>query len=141
MNTLILGYLTETIHSWLSRGVHIVNSMTSRDWSAFIWISILVIGALFIEKARRSMWRLVKCFFSPYILSVCVVMFIYIYLEILLISKIGLWSQANDKDTFFWVFGTAFALMMTASRANEKDDYFSNMLKDCSRFTIVLACC
>ncbi len=110
--------------------------ITNREWSTLFWLIILAIWALRQEKIRKSIKRVFSIFLSRQILIPVFFMFTYAYFEIRFVSRIGLWSSTDIKETAYWLIGTALALLVSASDATKKPRFFRKIVKESIRFGI-----
>ena len=90
------------------------------------------------KEVRRSIFQLVKTFFSPKIIIPFTLLFTYSFLVVLLFREIHIWSLSNLKETIYWFIfsGIIIAFRSVVDETTEKP--IRKIIKELVAFTIIL---
>lgn len=113
-------------------------TLNTREIASIVWLFIFVFFLFTKEYGRRALSSLLKAFFQKKILVVLFLAGAYIVGAIALMEKYFLWDYSLLPDTFIWVFGTAFVLLMNMSKASSGQSYFGKALLDNLKLVAVL---
>lgn len=109
----------------------------NREIAIFIWVSIVLVYALWGKSVRKSLSGLFKIFFSLKMQIVFVPLFLYITFLVWLLAKFRLWDFSLLKDTIFWSFGIAFLLIFRVTK-NVDNQFFKETVIESFKWTILL---
>lgn len=115
-----------------------INTLNGRERAVIVWLLIFLFWALSQKNIRTSMFGVLRAFFQKKIITVFLAMFVYVFLIILLFSKLQIWNASLAKDTVFWILGSAFVLLMNVNNATQDDHYFKKILLDNLKLILVL---
>lgn len=109
----------------------------NRELALSIW-GILFLGYfLFYNNVRKSIFNLLKIFFSLKLQIVFLSMGLYVFLCVYCLYAIQYWDYGLFKDTLFWLFGVAFLLIFKVT--NKVDAaLFKKTVIDSWKFTIII---
>lgn len=118
-------------------------SLSNREISVLIWMFLFFspIAGVIIVKARKETFKLLKAIcneltkmpFSGILLS----FFIYVFLCLYSLYKVGFWDISLLKDTIIWVFGIGFVLLFKLPKV-ENTAYFKVLIKDTFKWFIII---
>jgi len=115
-----------------------INLFNNREQALIVWL-LLFFGFMILHgKFGYALLHLLKVFFNPKIQVVLALMLVYVSLVVLLLYKINLWGVYLIKDTLFWIFGTAFILMMNAVKESKEEHYFRKLILDNIKLILIL---
>lgn len=115
-----------------------INTLNGREKAFIVWLLIFLFWALTKKNIRISMLGVFKAIFQKKIFAMFVAMFCYVFLVVLLFSKIHIWNASLMKDTIFWIFGSAFVLLMNVNKVAQDEHYFRKILLDTLKLSLVL---
>ena len=78
-----------------------INTLNGREKAVIVWLLIFLFWALSQKNIRTSMLGVLKSLFQKKIPAVFIAMFFYVFLILLLFSKIQIWDVSLTKDTIF----------------------------------------
>jgi hypothetical protein len=110
---------------------------SNREISLFIWLGIFILFVLTQKSMRNSLKDFVKLLFGKYFLTIYLTLGIYLFGVFSLLKAIGLWTSADIKDSFFWLFSVAFFLVFSLNKANNSN-YFKEILIDTIKMIAIL---
>jgi len=115
-----------------------IDLFNNREKAIIVWGLIFLVWALSHKNIRTSIFSVLKVLSQKKIVIVLTAMFLYVGLVVLMFRKIHLWDISLIKDTGFWVFGTAFVLLMNENKAVQDEHYFKKVLLDNLKLILVL---
>ena len=110
----------------------------NREIAIALWTTVFFGWAFSRKEVRRSIFQLVKSFFSPKIIIPFTLLFTYSFLVVLLLREIHLWSLSNLKETIYWFLfsGIIIAFRSVVDETTEKP--IRKIIKELVAFTIIL---
>lgn len=118
--------------------IFFINTLNGREKAVIVWLLIFLSWALSQKNIRTSMLGVLKALFQKKIIVVFIAMFFYVFLILLLFSKIQIWDVSLTKDIIFWIFGSALVLLMNVNKATQDEHYFRKILLDSLKLILVL---
>ena len=115
-----------------------LNLLSNREEATLIWLSIFLIWILFKKDIRISFIRLLKSLLAKKILIILSGMLLYVFLIIISLYKIKIWDTFLIKDTTFWIFGSAFILLMNTTEAPKDEHHFRKIIFENFKLTLIL---
>lgn len=115
-----------------------INTFNNREKAIIVWLVIFLVWALLQKNVRNSFIGVLKTLFQKKILTVLVAMILYVGLVVFIFYKIQFWDVFLIKDTFFWILGSAFVLLMNINNAMQDDHHFKKILLDNLKLILVL---
>jgi len=115
-----------------------ISFFNNRELAFIIWFILFFIFIIFHGKIRLSLINLSKAFFKLKIQIVLLLMIFYVSLIVLLLYKINLWIFPLIKDTIFWIFGTAFVLLINVEKISKEESYFKKLFLDNIKLVLIL---
>lgn len=110
----------------------------TREKAIIIWLLIFLVLALSQKNIRISLWSFIKFFFQRKILVLIMAMLLYTGLTVFFLSKIGIWEVSLIKDTIFWIFGSAFVLLMNSNKATQDEHHFKKIILDNLKLILII---
>ena len=107
----------------------ILNSLSNRDISLLVWISIIIVLMFFDKKIRNSAYEFLKTLFIKEFILVLCLFFLHTFINIFILHKLNLWNISLLKDTVFWIFSFAFVSMFNVNDLNSNSDFSKIILK------------
>lgn len=84
------------------------------------------------------MLTIFKAAFQNKLVIMWTAMFSYVVFIVFVLYKIKLWDTSLLKDTIFWIFGTAFILLVNLNEASKDEHYFRKLLLDNLKLILIL---
>ncbi|MFA5211560.1 MAG: hypothetical protein WC414_03610 [Patescibacteria group bacterium] len=116
----------------------IASELNGREMAVLVWLLLFICYGVFQKNFRSSFLAVLKSFFQIKIIAVFVAMLFYVSLILWGLYIIKIWDLYLVKDTIFWLFGSAFILLLNSNKAIQNDNHFKNVLKDNIRLVIFL---
>lgn len=116
----------------------IVSELNGRETAVLVWVLLFVCYGLFQKNFRSSFLAVLKSLFQIKIVVVFIAMFFYVFLILWGLYTIEIWNLYLIKDVVFWLFGSAFILLLNNNKAIQDDNHFKSILKDNIRLVIFL---
>ena len=116
----------------------IASELNGREIAVLVWLLLFICYGIFQKNFRSSFLAVLKSFFQIKIIAVFVAMLFYVFLILWGLYIIKIWDLYLVKDTIFWLFGSAFILLLNSNKAIQNDNHFKNVLKDNIRLVIFL---
>jgi len=110
----------------------------TREKAVIIWLLIFLVLALSQKNIRISLWSFIKLLFQRKILVLIMAMLFYTGLTVFILSETGIWEVFLIKDTIFWVFGSAFVLMMNSNKATQDEHHFKKIIFDNLKLILII---
>lgn len=110
----------------------------NREIATGIW---LVIAAVWFGKnagVREAVARMLKMFLEPKIAVPILLMAGYLWLGVLLLSRLHLWDGSLLKDTIYWFLLTGFVLFMNIMGNKEPIPFLKKTVVRCVAVTVFL---
>lgn len=101
-----------------------MNVLNDREWAILLWAIVALVWALSRKDIRPSIFGIVKTFATPKIIAPLILMGGYIWLEVRLGSKLGLWNTNLTKDTIIWATTSGLVLYMSLDKASTEPKFF-----------------
>lgn len=111
---------------------------SNREKAVIVWFLIFLFFGIFQKNIRSSLLGVLKVIFHKKILSVIVAMILYVVTIIIMFNKVHIWDNSLMKDTIYWIFGSAFVLVMNVNNASKNDYYFRKILIDNLKLVVLL---
>jgi len=115
-----------------------METFNTRELATFLWIIIFLVFCLFQKNIRASMVDVIKIFFGKYILTIFILMFVYISLQIILLYNVMLWDFSLVKDTVYWILGVASVLLVNVTEVSKNRFYFKNLILSNIKLLIII---
>lgn len=114
------------------------NLFNNREIATGIW---LVIAAVWFGKnvgVREAVSRMLKMFLEPKIAVPILLMAGYLWLGVLLLSRLHLWNGSLLKDTIYWFLLTGFVLFMNIMGNKEPIPFLKKTVVRCVAVTVFI---
>jgi len=111
---------------------------SSREKALIVWLVLFMVWACFQRNIRKSLWGVVKVLFHRKIFAVILAMFSYALMLVYAFHRLHIWDYSLVKDTVFWVFGSAFILLMNVDNASKEEGYFKKLVADNLKLIVLL---
>lgn len=111
---------------------------SSREKALIVWFFLFMLWAIPQRNIRKSLRAVLKALFQKKIFAVIMAMFVYASLLVYAFYRVHVWDISLLKDTVFWVFGSAFVLLMNVGDASKEDGYFKKLILDNLKLIILL---
>ena len=111
---------------------------SNREIAAGLWLLVFIGWSLCNESVRKSFIELLKTFCAKPIIIIFVLMSIYIFMIVILLNEIGLWSIKQLKNTIMWSVSVASVMLFRINSISEDENYFKNALLDNLKIVVVL---
>ncbi|MDD5131293.1 MAG: hypothetical protein PHH44_01385 [bacterium] len=98
----------------------------------------MLIWALTKNHIRQSLEQVFKALFVTPIIVSAVLMLFYIVLEVVVLSRIGLWDISQLKSTIIWGMTIATIMLFQINNIIEDSHFFTKAVKDSIRFTVFI---
>jgi hypothetical protein len=115
-----------------------MDAINNREIAILIWIIIALIWSLTHSSIRRSLASLFTGLFARVIVSTLTLMAIYVFFVVYALNALGLWDQAQLKNTLIWGFSVAIVSLFRINDIAKDERYFQNTIKDNLKLIIVL---
>jgi len=110
----------------------------TREKAVIIWLLIFFVWALSQKNIRSSFWIVIKALFQRKILVLIMAMLFYTGLTVFILSETGIWEFYLIKDTIFWIFGSAFVLLMNSNKATQDEHHFKKIILDNLKLILII---
>lgn len=110
----------------------------TREIATGIWSGIVIVVALASPSVRKSLFDVVKAFFTKGILIPLGLMLVYIVGVIYELHELGLWGIEQLKPTILWVLTAGFFTFFSLNKIADNQNYFSTALKDNFKIILIL---
>jgi hypothetical protein len=110
----------------------------NREIATTIWVSLLILLALFKKAFRLSLFNLLKALFVKQIGFSIAGMLLYVCFMVLAFQKVGFWDESAIKDTVLWTYGVAFVMLFNANKTGDDDHYIRRTLIGNIKLVVVL---
>ena len=115
-----------------------VDLFNAREKAVIIWLLIFLVWALSKKNIRNSFLVFLRTLFQQKILLVIIALFLYTGIIVFIFSKLRIWEVALLKDTIFWLFGSAFVLLINTDKATQDKGFFKKILIDNLKLILVI---
>jgi len=115
-----------------------ISIFSNREKAVIVWFLIFLFFGIFQKNIQSSLLGILKIIFHKKILYVIVAMILYVVTIIIIFNKVHIWDNSLMKDTVFWIFGSAFVLVMNVNEASKDDYYFRKILIDNLKLVVLL---
>lgn len=112
--------------------------ISTRELSAILWSSIVIIWLLSQKNIRESFVQLFVSVFQIKIIWSITAAILYTSILVFILEKLGVWSIFVLKDTIYWFIGIGLVLLVNSNSVNEEDWYFKKILKNNFKMILVL---
>lgn len=102
-----------------------------------LWIVVALLWLLSKEHTRKLLFNLLKAFLNWKILLIFLLMIAYVSIELVIFNKIHLANRYLIKDVIFWLFGSAFVILININEANSDKKFFRKMIIDNLKLIVV----
>lgn len=115
----------------------LVTIFNNRELALLVWCFPLLFFILYVQDIRKSLIQVLKTATSFYIVTFCLSIFAYSILEVYALRKIGIWTEADIKDTTVWLlFSGIIVSFNSLTKMNDKGTLLK-IVKDTFKFIIV----
>jgi len=111
---------------------------SSREKALIVWCALFMLWAVSQRNVRKALWGVVKILFHKKIFAVIMAMFVYASMLVYVFHKVNIWDFSLIKDTVFWVFGSAFVLLMNIDSVSKEKGYFKKLVFDNIKLIVLL---
>ncbi|MCK4822955.1 hypothetical protein KA005_44755 [bacterium] len=110
----------------------------NREIAIALWTTVFFGWAFSRKEVRRSIFQLVKSFFSPKIIIPFTLLFTYSFLVVLLFREIHIWSLSNLKETIYWFIFSGIIITFRSVVNETTEKPIRKIVKELVAFTIIL---
>lgn len=112
--------------------------LTTREIASLIWIVLIIIFCSSVPSIRKSLLQVVKTVFQIPFIIVYSLMILYIKIQILAFSLIGVWENSLVKEIVIWTLGFALGSIVNINKVKQDEKFFINLLKESLKLTIFI---
>ena len=110
----------------------------NREIAIALWTTVFFGWAFSQKEIRRSIFNLVKSFFSPKIIIPFTLFFTYSFLVVLLLRAIHIWNLSNLKETIYWFIFSGIIITFRTVVDETTEKPIRKIIKELVAFTIIL---
>jgi len=86
----------------------------NREIAIAFWATVFFGLAISQKEIRHSIFQVLDSFFSKKIIIPFMLLVLYVFFDVLILSKIHIWSLSNLKETIYWfIFSGAITVFLT----------------------------
>jgi len=126
-----------TVPFILQTASYMFSLFSTRELALVLWLFILICLSISNRNIRNSFLAFLSHLFNFKIVSILFLFIGYIFGMLIILSKFNLWYFALLKDTFFWFFSIAIALLFGIGKAGESG-FFKRIFIESIKWTIVI---
>ena len=109
-----------------------------REIAIACWTTVFFVWAFSRKEIRRSLFQLVKIFFSLKVMFPFTLLFTYSFLVVLFLRYVHIWSLSNLKETIYWFTFSGVIISFTTIIDEKTKRPISKIIKELVTFTIIL---
>lgn len=113
-------------------------TFNSRDEALLLWIAVALLWLLSKESTRKPLFNLSKAFLNWKVLLIFLLMITHVGIELAAFNKIHLVDKCLIKDVIFWLFGSAFIILININKVNSDKKFFRKMIIDNLKLIVVV---
>lgn len=113
-------------------------TFNSRDEALLLWIAVALLWLLSKESTRKPLFNLSKAFLNWKVLLIFLLMITHVGIELAAFNKINLVDKCLIKDVIFWLFGSAFIILININKVNSDKKFFRKMIIDNLKLIVVV---
>lgn len=111
---------------------------TTREIATIVWLTLVIILALFKHNVRSSVLKVITALFRKQIIAPIILILTYNILVVYGLYAIGFWSFALLKDTVVWFVFAAIPLMVSFITSKDSENIFHKILVDNLKALIIV---
>lgn len=116
----------------------IISTFNNRELVLIILFIAFIGFALAKKDVRTSLFSAIAFTVKNKLMFVFIIMAIYVFSVIYLLSVASIWNLGFLKDTIYWYFGVAIVMIVNSTKASQNTDYFKNTVADNLKMIIIL---
>lgn len=107
-----------------------LRNLSGREIAGTIWLTIVLLWALFNKTVRSGMLGLIGAFFTGWKISAIFSLMIAYFLVVIFVLKlVGFWEVSLLKDTLLWLVIGGTGTIFSAFKVQKEDSFFAKYLK------------
>ena len=105
-----------------------IPGLDNREFALLAWTLVAVGAALLSKSIRRSFGGVLKTIIHWKILLALALMLSWVGLLLLLLERVGLWTNGLASEAVYWILFTGFVLLFRSATAGGDEDFFKRIL-------------
>ncbi|WP_324020582.1 hypothetical protein GC090_17720 [Pantoea sp. JZ29] len=112
--------------------------LNGREYAVLTWMLIGFLLCLFYKPTRMSILDILLIIKNKAVVKVFLILVLWVFLEVVLLHQLGVWSILNLKSTLVWFVSYALLTIFEVVNVSYAKKYFRDKFKDNLKLSVLL---